>query len=189
MAAAPIVFQQLTDIDVRGRIEDVVTNRDRRGVLALRIVSDFDLNIAFGKEREDQKAIAVGNVFDPAQVAIDHIAFHCGALEQELAQLFLLVANPLAALFHIRVVQGVLQRGIAEKIDDLQPIALVPSIAPVGGHGNQYVALRIEHVALFEFAGVNAIGFVHQVFHSLRIQKRKYLVRTNFTACCLLPAA
>ena len=66
MAAAAVVFEQLADVDVGSGIEDVVAHGDGRGVFALGVVGDFDLDIAFGKEREDQEAVAVGNLFDAA---------------------------------------------------------------------------------------------------------------------------
>ena len=75
MAAAAVVFEQLADVDGRGRVEDVVADGNRRGILALGVVGDLDLDIAFGKQREDQEAIAVGNLFDAAQIAVDHFAF------------------------------------------------------------------------------------------------------------------
>ena len=97
MTAAAVILEQLADVDVGSRIEDVVAHRDGRRVFSLAVVFDLHLDIALRKERKDQEAIAIRDIFDATEIAVNDVALHRRPFEQNRSELFLIVENLLAA--------------------------------------------------------------------------------------------
>ena len=85
VAAPAVSLQQLADVDLRCRIENIVAHRDRRGVGSLGVVGDFDLNISLRKQRENEETVAIRDIVDAPQISVDHIAFQGRTLEQDPA--------------------------------------------------------------------------------------------------------
>src|SRR5205807_9124832 len=97
VTATAVILKQLAGVDVGSRIEDVGAHRDGRRVFSLAVVFDLHLDIAVRKERKAQEAIAIRDIFDATEIAVNDVAFHRRPFEQNRSELFLIVENLLAA--------------------------------------------------------------------------------------------
>src|ERR687887_1802071 len=66
VTAAAVMPEQLADVHIRCRVENIVAHRDGGSVFPLRIFGDFDRNVTGRKKRVEQETVAFGYIFDAA---------------------------------------------------------------------------------------------------------------------------